>query len=66
LQECLSKAADRCLKLFVDYLDKPDGSRKERTMAHIGLVKDAPENAVKAYKEYHEIIKAAKEHGIKL
>jgi len=66
LQECLSKAADRCLKCFVDYLDKPDDSRKEKAIADIGLVKNAPRDAVKAYKEYQEIMKAAKEHGIKL
>jgi len=66
LQECLSKAANRCLKCFTDYLDKPDGSRKEKAIADIGLVKDAPQKAIKAYKEYQEIMKAAKEHGIKL
>jgi hypothetical protein len=66
LQKCLSKATDRCLKCFVDYLDKSDGSHKKKAMSDIGLVKEAPQNAVKAYKEYQEIMKAAKEHGIKL
>jgi len=66
LQKCLLKAKDRCLKCFVDYLDKSDGSRNGKAIADIGLAKDAPENAVKAYKECQEIMKAAKERDIKL
>jgi len=37
---------------FYKYLDKSDNSWKEKATSEIGLVKDAPKEAIEAYEVY--------------
>ena len=60
IKETILEIKDRCYKVFTEYLDKSDDS-KGKAIEDIGLVKDAPQEAIKAYKEYQMAEKVAKE-----
>jgi len=44
---------------FIDYLKAGDGTWEEQ-----GLVDDAPESAIKAYKKYLKMVKENKKSGV--
>jgi len=44
-------------EVYKDFIDYLNPSEKPKTWAELGLVNNAPESAVKAYKEYLKIEK---------
>ena len=42
------------MPIFYDYLDKSNDSWKGKATSEIGLVENAPKEAIEAYKEYQK------------